>query len=245
MGRQTEKPCTTPACAEKRPRSMKAATAFHFLFAGPKASWANPRDIPDPTHGTDVLPTLISLCDLDESPDTDYDGVSLTGLLREREELEDRMIVVQYGHNVPTGNRTTRKGNAAVLWNRWRLVDDTELYHLDSDPAQEHNIADQHPDVVQKMRTHYDAWWDALGKNLDIYYPISIGTAGGKFHAIVQLRLDGHLLRQSQWRARMCDGQRYLATRSCTIREIRHHLAALAPRIESRNYSTSSHHGRR
>ncbi|MYD59883.1 MAG: arylsulfatase [Gemmatimonadetes bacterium] len=147
-----------------------------FFIRWPEGQLGDPRDIPDPTHGTDVLPTLISLCGLDEPEGTACDGVSLTDLLREREELEDRMLVVQYGHNVPKGNRTTRKGNAAVLWNRWRLVDYTELYHLDSDPAQEHNIADQHPDIVQKMRAHYDAWWDALGKNLDIYFPISVGT---------------------------------------------------------------------
>ena len=116
-----------------------------FFIRWPEGQLGDPRDIPEPTHGTDVLPTLISLCGLDEPEGTACDGVSLTGLLHEREELKDRMLVVQYGHTVPTGNRTTRKGNAAVIWHRWRLIDDTELYHLDSDPGQEHNIADQHP----------------------------------------------------------------------------------------------------
>ena len=38
-----------------------------FFIRWPEGQLGEPRDIPDPTHGTDVLPTLISLCDLDES----------------------------------------------------------------------------------------------------------------------------------------------------------------------------------
>ncbi len=147
-----------------------------FFMRWPEGQLGNPRDIPDLTHGQDVLPTLISLCDLDAPENVAFDGVSLSGILRGREKLADRMLVVQYGHAVPTGHRTTCKGNAVVLWNRWRLVDHTELYHLDDDPGQAQNIADEHLDVVQKMRAHYDAWWDDVGENLGIYFPISIGA---------------------------------------------------------------------
>ena len=163
-----------PACAAKRPRCTRAGTACRFFVRWPKGQLGNPRDIPVPTHGTDVLPTLISLCGTD-APEA-FDGVSLCGLLRGEEALADRMFVVQYGHIVPTGNRTTRKGNAAVIWNRWRLVDDVELYDLDDDPGQERNVAKQHPEVVQKMRMHYEAWWDEVGENLGNYFPIAIGS---------------------------------------------------------------------
>ena len=147
-----------------------------FFVRWPDGELGNPRDIPSPTHGTDVLPTLISLCGLDAPEAAAFDGVSLCGPLRGEAELADRMFVVQYGHLVPTGNRTTRKGNAAVIWNRWRLVDDVELYHLDDDPGQARNIADQHPEVVQAMRAHYEAWWGEVGENLGHYFPIAIGS---------------------------------------------------------------------
>lgn len=148
-----------------------------FFIRWPEGGLGEPRDIPDTTHGSDFLPTMISLCDLEGPESATFDGVSLAGLLNgEREKLEDRMKVVQYGQTENKDRRFTGKGNAAVLWNRWRLVDYHELYQLDDDPGQENNIADQHPDVVEKMQAHYDAWWDELGGNFEIYYPISIGT---------------------------------------------------------------------
>ena len=150
-----------------------------FFIRWPEGRLGKPRDIPDTTHGQDLLPTLIDLCDLEAPHDTPFDGVSLAGPLREQAALEDRMLVVQYGHTVQARDRMrTGKGNAAVLWNRWRFVDDEELYDLHDDPGQERNVADSHPDVVERMRGHYDAWWDDVGENLDLYHPISIGAEG-------------------------------------------------------------------
>ena len=149
-----------------------------FFIRWPEGRLGKPRDIPDTTHGQDLLPTLIDLCGLETPHDTPFDGVSLAGPLRdEQAALEDRMLVVQYGHTVQARDRMrTGKGNAAVLWNRWRFVDDEELYDLHDDPGQERNVADSHPDVVKRMRGHYDAWWDDVGENLDLYHPISIGA---------------------------------------------------------------------
>ena len=148
-----------------------------FFIRWPEGGLGVPRDISDMTHGTDFAPTLVSLCGLETPEGTAFDGVSLAGLLRgECEHLGDRMKVVQYGQTENKERRFTGKGNAAVLWDRWRLVDYEELYNLDDDPGQKNNIADQHPDVVEKMQAHYDGWWNELGNNFERYYPISIGT---------------------------------------------------------------------
>jgi len=140
----------------------------------PNGNLGTPRDIPDTTHSSDILPTMISLCGLQQSDDADFDGVSLANRIQKEESLEDRMLVVQYGP--PTGRRATGKGNAAVLWNRWRLVEGTELYNLDSDPGQEHDVAEQNPDVVTRMAEHYGQWWDRNGGNLTDYHRIDIGS---------------------------------------------------------------------
>lgn len=148
-----------------------------FFIRWPEGGLGVPRDISDMTHGTDFAPTLVSLCGLEPPEGTAFDGVSLAGLLRgECDHLEDRMKVVQYGQTENKERRFTGKGNAAVLWGRWRLVDYEELYNLDDDPGQENNIADQHPDVVEKMQAHYDGWWNELGNKFERYYPIAIGT---------------------------------------------------------------------
>jgi hypothetical protein len=100
-----------------------------------------------------LLPTLIDLCSLNVPAGARFDGTSLAGLLRgSQTRLRDRMIVVQYHIEIP-------KWNAAVMWNKWRLVKGQELYDIAADPGQKVNVAEKHPDVVKAMRDHYERWW--------------------------------------------------------------------------------------
>jgi len=111
------------------------------------------RDIDELTTCQDMLPTLIDLCGLKAPVKTQLDGVSLAGLLRSSgQELSDRMIVVQYSIDIS-------KWNSAVLWKKWRLVKGQELYNIATDPGQQQNVADKHPDIVKAMRDHYERWW--------------------------------------------------------------------------------------
>ena len=55
-----------------------------------------------------------------------------------------------------------RADQAAVLWKRWRLLEDRELYDLASDPLQKKNVIGEHPEVVAKMRKHLYSWWDGV-----------------------------------------------------------------------------------
>jgi arylsulfatase len=68
------------------------------------------------------------------------------------------------------------KGNAAVLWNRWRLVKDSELYDIEADPDQRRNVIEDHPDIVGKMRAHYDAWWSAVEPRVNEFSRIHVGS---------------------------------------------------------------------
>jgi arylsulfatase A-like enzyme len=129
-----------------------------------------PADIGALTQVQDLLPTLLDLCGAPKPKADAFDGTSLAGLLRETEDkLPERMLVVQYGQ-VPT------RGDAAVMWDRWRLVYDKELYDLRSDPGQKNDIAAAHPDVLAKMRKHYAAWWAGVAPKLADFSPISIGA---------------------------------------------------------------------
>ena len=119
----------------------------------PAGRLGSPRDIDELTHCQDLLPTLIDLCGLKAPARLTLDGESLAGLLRaSQQRLRDRMLVVQYGPN-------PRKGAAAVLWKKWRLIDGKRLYDVGADPHQDRDVAARHPDVVRKMREHYAAWW--------------------------------------------------------------------------------------
>jgi len=136
----------------------------------PRATLGPPRDIDATTQCQDLLPTLADVCEVKLPQDAALDGVSLAGLLRDKPEpLPDRMLVVQYGGNL-------QQGNAAVLWNKWRLVKGNELFDLSTDPGQKKNVIGDHPAIAAKMRQHYKAWWERLMPAAAEYCPISIGS---------------------------------------------------------------------
>ena len=119
----------------------------------------------------DLLPTLLELAGVKTA--AKFDGVSLAGVLRGNGvPPADRSLVVQFSrmdHQVPV------KGDACVMWRRWRLVQDKELYDLASDPAQERNVIAKHPDVVVRLREHYAKWWGSVAPRLNELQRVIIG----------------------------------------------------------------------
>ncbi|MBS1825075.1 MAG: arylsulfatase [Acidobacteria bacterium] len=129
-----------------------------------------PSDSSVPAQMQDLLPTLIDLCGLKTPAGARFDGASLAKVLRgEAEQLDDRMLVVQYGQII-------KKWESCVIWGKWRLVNGTELYNLQEDPAEKQDVAAQNEGVVQKMRAHYEAWWSRVEPALREYVPVVVGA---------------------------------------------------------------------
>jgi hypothetical protein len=80
------------------------------------------------------------------------------------------MLVVQYG-------QILRKWDSCFIWGRWRLVHGEELYDLQADPGESGNVVAQRPEVLKKMRDHYETWWTGIEPTLRDFCPISIGSA--------------------------------------------------------------------
>ncbi len=133
-----------------------------------------PRDIPDLTEVQDILPTLVDLCALRKARSAKLEGANLAKLLRgEQEELPDRMRVIQYSR---MQTPEPQKGDAVVLWRRWRLVQNKQLYDLNSDFGQTNNVIQQHPDIAAKMRDHYDQWWAGVAPRVNELSVITVGS---------------------------------------------------------------------
>jgi arylsulfatase len=132
------------------------------------------RDVSVPAQVQDIMPTLLELGG-GKDDGTKRDGVSLAPLLKGGDAPADRMLVVQYGASPPFPD-DPKKGRSCVVWNQWRLVLGTELYDVNADRAQAHDVAADHPDVVAKMRAHYDKWWAALEPHLHDFVTLSIGA---------------------------------------------------------------------
>jgi hypothetical protein len=59
---------------------------------------------------------------------------------------------------------------------RWRLVGGRELYDIQSDPGQKEDVAARHPDVVERLRGAYEAWWRDVSERFDEYSHIVLGN---------------------------------------------------------------------
>lgn len=143
----------------------------------PKGSLRAPGDVDGLTEVQDLLPTLIELCGLQDGQSAatrKMDGVSLAGVLRgTARPPQDRMLVVQFSR---MQDPQPKFGDACVLWRRWRLVEDRELYDLATDPAQKQDVLDQNADVAKQMRAHYSNWWSGIADRVNEHAAVTIGS---------------------------------------------------------------------
>jgi arylsulfatase len=145
-----------------------------FFLRWPQGGFSKGRDIDELTEVQDVLPTLIDLCGLKPPAGTRFDGLSLAGLLRGQvARLPDRMLVVQFSR-MNVGR--PQWGDAAVLYRKWRMVSQTQLYDVSKDLAQQHDVAAEQPEVLNRMRAHYEEWWKNVSPRLDSFLPVHIGA---------------------------------------------------------------------
>lgn len=126
-----------------------------FFIRWPAKSIEGGVDINVLTNVTDIFPTLINLCGLDKTENLSFDGMDLSDLLLKKEnKLTDRKIVVSY--------RELVRNRSAVLWNKWRLVNNTELYNIADDPGQVKDVANQFPDILAELKNHYLIWYEEM-----------------------------------------------------------------------------------
>lgn len=145
-----------------------------FFLRWPAGNLRAPGDVDALTQCQDVLPTLIDLCGLKRPGKAKFDGISLAKLLRGKIDApeRDRTLVAQFSRmNQPQ----PKKGDAAVMWNKWRLVAGTELYDLGNDPGQQRNVFGEFPKVVRKMQQHYERWWKTVEPRANEFCAIPIG----------------------------------------------------------------------
>ncbi len=72
----------------------------------------------------------------------------------------DRYLFTHVGRWEKNADPNTGKfTKCAVRSERFRFVNNRELYDIEADPAETTNVIDQHPEVVAEMRKAYEAWW--------------------------------------------------------------------------------------
>jgi arylsulfatase len=155
-----------------------------LFISYPNGNFTNPRTVDGLAQVQDILPTLIDICKLKNPFPSDFDGISLAPQLTENISIpEERMFVINFSrmplnfdYPSPYSQPVIRKEGSAVLWNRWRLLENKELYDLRSDPMQTTNVISQNPDIAQKMIAFLDNWWDKVKLNANEILRTHIGN---------------------------------------------------------------------
>ena len=139
----------------------------------PAGDLGDPRAVGYASHVTDILPTLADLAGLDAGEGPAFDGASLAPVLRSPDgEGPDRKIIVQYGGRI----RPAQYSDTSVIWNQWRLVGERELYDISTDPGQQSDISEQHPEVA-----HYDEYWESIAASVEEVEPLVVRAAEDAF----------------------------------------------------------------
>jgi arylsulfatase A-like enzyme len=139
------------------------------------------RDLDGLTQVQDLLPTIADWCGLDlgQSP---INGISLNSAIREHAAVPDRSLFINYSrmpnfdYPTPLSQAIIRREGAAVLWRRWRLLEDNALYDLDTDPEQTNNVIEDHPEIAKRLRSDLNHWWEEVESVANLPQRIVIGS---------------------------------------------------------------------
>jgi arylsulfatase A-like enzyme len=122
----------------------------------------------------DILPTLLDLCGIQPPSGLEFDGRSLVPLLKnpDHPDWPRRTLVVENQRVVDP----VKWRNTSVMTDRWRLVDNKELYDIQADPGQRTNLIQQHPDVAAELSAFYDSWWRDVSRRHQAASRLHVGA---------------------------------------------------------------------
>lgn len=146
-----------------------------FFLRWPAGGLRDPDDINVLCSHVDFMPTIMDLCGIDSAgyQHLEFHGKSLKPLLTDPDiKWPDRAIVTD-SQRLPNPVKWRK---SAVMTQQWRLVNGTELYDIQQDRSQVNDIAPQHSDIVKRLRTDYENWWQIVSQQFDEEIPISIGS---------------------------------------------------------------------
>lgn len=141
-----------------------------FFIHWPGGGLTGGEDIDTLAAHIDVLPTLADLCDIPVSDSYRPDGISLKPLLNGEEQdwKRDHHVVQYHGGAHASAMPAGPVKYSSVMTERWRLVnsDGEGLFDIEVDPAQRKNVAEEHPEVVEKLYALYEPFWDKVAPRL-------------------------------------------------------------------------------
>jgi len=130
------------------------------------------RQVSGYTFHKDLVPTLLELADL-EVEGVRFDGASLMPLVRgEVASHESEFYITECTWMRKHGWRTPQWKLIVALEPDFHFKPPVELYNLVEDPWENHNLADERPEVVDYLRSRMEAWIAQRERETGITNPI-------------------------------------------------------------------------
>lgn len=161
----------------------------------------------------DLMPTVLEACGVPLPSGLELDGRSLMPLLERSGGWSDRAVVVQ-AHR---GDAGVRYHHFLLRTQRWKLLHASgfgrelpagvdalepafELYDMEADPLELHDLAAARPEVVAELRAAYDAWFDDVSTTRrDNWAPPRIVVGAAEAPEQVLTRQDWRKLSGAGW----------------------------------------------
>jgi arylsulfatase A-like enzyme len=132
----------------------------------------------------DIMPTILSLAGVENTVEG-MDGKSLSTLITQGSDtsLDERNVVITNQRVYhPSDKRPT-----TVAYKNWRFVNENNkeaLYNLATDPSQQIDLANKHPDVMAHLKSLKQDWWN---ENVELGFKDRYITVGNKAENPVRL----------------------------------------------------------
>jgi arylsulfatase A-like enzyme len=115
-------------------------------------------------EATDFYPTMLELAELPLRPDEHVDGQSFADVLTGDMEHTDKTL---HWHSTSNGRSTGDFKGTAIRDGQYKLIDfyargEVELYNVENDPGEQHNLADQKPAKTNELLKKVRQWREAV-----------------------------------------------------------------------------------
>ena len=144
-----------------------------FFLHWPAGNLTEGRDVERLTAHIDILPTLIEMCGLNGPMDYSFDGRSLVPLIYQTPTSWPDRIIITDSQRVRDPIKWRK---SSTMTDRWRLINGTELYDVESDPEQETDVAKSNPETVKRLRDAYDRWWASISPGFAVDERVVLGN---------------------------------------------------------------------
>ena len=137
-------------------------------------------------------PTVLEASGVEKPPNVVFDGRSLLPLLKGNSVAwPDRTLFLQWHR----GDVPERFRAFAARSSRYKLLrpetaaskpleETFELYDMENDPLEFHDVAAERPEVVVRLRKEYEAWYDDVRGSRDFAPPASCSAPRRKTHRL-------------------------------------------------------------